>query len=199
MPARTPLELTELRDGIRTYKPNELVRRKLQTIIGETPRVLPRDVYDTGWIATVHPELISREDAQKLKDWMQQTVERGKVDRIKSDLRDDEVTRRVDANTVWEKVEEAISRLDSGPERDNEGGRGRDEASSGPSATTETNPRSATLEAMRPHSQEPLTRAKGQDANKNANRNRTRDDQAREIAKAFKASTISKRQQRNRT
>ena len=60
MPARTPLDKTELRDGIRSYKANELVKRKLQTIIGDSPRVLPRDVYDTGWIATVHPDLITK-------------------------------------------------------------------------------------------------------------------------------------------
>ena len=198
MPARIPLEETELRDGVRRYKPKELVARKLQTIIGVSPRVLPRDVYDTGWIATMHPELITRTDAQKLKDWLQGTIERGAVDDIKAKLKKDAVTRRVDADTVWNKVEEGISKLDSGPERDNERGTGRNEPTQHLSRAGATNTRNATREAMRPHSHEPLTADKGPDAKKSDDRDRTRDEQARNLAKAFKASTTPERRGRGR-
>ena len=77
MPAETPLEKTVIRDGMRIYETRELVRRKLQTITGESPRVLPRDVYDAGWLATRHPELIHHDDRRKLKQWLEETIKNG--------------------------------------------------------------------------------------------------------------------------
>ena len=45
------------------YDDRELAARKLNTVIGESPRQKPRDVYDTGWLVHERPDLISKDDA----------------------------------------------------------------------------------------------------------------------------------------
>ncbi len=118
MPGKTPLEKTVTHGGIRIYETRELVRRKLQTITGESPRVLPRDVYDAGWIANTHPELIEHDDKKKLKQWLEETVENGLVETRKNDLRNDNVTGRIDADDIWTAVSEGISRLETARKHD---------------------------------------------------------------------------------
>lgn len=119
MPAKTPLEKTVMHEGMRIYETRELVRRKLQTITGESPRVLPRDVYDAGWLATTHPELIHQDDRKKLKQWLEDTINNGLVETRKNDLSDDNVTGRINADRIWNAVNRGISRLKTtrGPDR----------------------------------------------------------------------------------
>ena len=52
VPTRIPLEKCTRYDGIVVYKPAELVHRKLETMVGPNARYKPRDIYDTGWVAT---------------------------------------------------------------------------------------------------------------------------------------------------
>lgn len=113
MPAETPLEKTVMRGGMRIYETRELVRRKLQTITGESPRVLPRDVYDAGWLATTHPELIRHDDRRKLKQWLKETIKNGLVETRKNDLTNDVVTGRISADRIWNAVNRGISRLET--------------------------------------------------------------------------------------
>ena len=113
MPAETPLDETVMRGGMRIYETRELVRRKLQTITGASPRVLPRDVYDAGWLATTHPELIRHDDRKKLKQWLKETIENGLVETRKNDLTNDVVTGRISADRIWNAVNRGISRLET--------------------------------------------------------------------------------------
>ena len=55
---------------IAMYKPEELVNRKLATLIGREPREKPRDIYDAGWLMTERPELIGDTDRTKLHEWL---------------------------------------------------------------------------------------------------------------------------------
>ena len=48
VPTRIPLENCTRYDGIVIYKPDELVHRKLQTMVGPNARYKPRDIYDAG-------------------------------------------------------------------------------------------------------------------------------------------------------
>lgn len=189
MPAKTPLEKTEVRDGIRMYKREELVRRKLQTIIGDSPRVLPRDVYDAGWLATTHPELIARNDAYKLKEWVQRTIETGEVEDIKADLKEDPVTGRVNADTVWERVQEGISRLEAGPTLDDKRPKERNDEQRDSNDGKYTDGRQAAVEELRHAQHRPLSRDGGTDAKKSEKRTQARDQQAQRIGRALTESS----------
>ena len=85
VPARIPLEKCTRYHGIVTYAPVELVHRELATMVGPNARQMPRDLYDTGWIATIHPELIRNDDATKLKSWLESRTP-GQTEQLKKSL-----------------------------------------------------------------------------------------------------------------
>ena len=110
VPTRIPLEKCTRYDGIVIYKPAELVHRKLETMVGANPRYKPRDIYDTGWIATTHPELIKEDDARKLKNWVGSRTPT-QIQKLKKSLATDRVTGQIDANELWECVVRGIYEL----------------------------------------------------------------------------------------
>ena len=110
VPTRIPLENCTQYDGIVIYKPEELVHRKLQTMIGPNARCKPRDIYDAGWVATTHPELVRDDDARELKNWITSRTSK-QIQDLKTALAEDQVTGQVDTNELWECVAESISRL----------------------------------------------------------------------------------------
>ena len=110
IPKRIPVEECTRYNGIIIYKPAELVHRKLQTMVGRKARCKPRDLYDAGWIATTHPELISEEDARKLKNWITSRTPR-QIQDLKTGLAEDPITRNADTTDLWECVVRGISRL----------------------------------------------------------------------------------------
>ena len=98
------------------YKPEELVHRKLATLIGREPREKPRDIYDAGWLATERPKLIGDTDRTKLHEWLH-NCSPAKVTVLKENLQHDPITGRVDADEVWNKLADGIQRLNAGPQR----------------------------------------------------------------------------------
>ncbi len=110
VPTRIPLENCTRYDGIVIYKPDELVHRKLQTMVGPNARYKPRDIYDAGWVATTHPELVRDDDARKLKNWIASRTPK-QIQDIKTALAEDQITGQVDTNELWECVARGISGL----------------------------------------------------------------------------------------
>ena len=70
IPARIDTSKCNRIHGMNVYKNAELAERKLHTVIGQTARRKPRDLYDAGWLIHERPELISNESTKKLKEWM---------------------------------------------------------------------------------------------------------------------------------
>ena len=110
MPAKVPLDRCERLHGMNIYAGPELVHRKLATMVGERPRRAARDIYDTGWIATEHPELIGPEDAEKLQSWLS-NLGPPETDELKTRLQREEVTGRISTTAVWTALETAIRAL----------------------------------------------------------------------------------------
>ena len=69
-PVVVPIEACTDYKGITTYKPEPLVHKKLETLVGSSPRELPRDIYDAGWLVTHRPELVGTANEEKLKIWI---------------------------------------------------------------------------------------------------------------------------------
>ena len=112
MPKRVDPERCEHVHGIQVYNARELIQRKLQTIIGNSPREKARDIYDAGWIVSNHPELIEKQDCRALKEWAEsRTVD--DLRELKARLLEDKVTKRVDATDVLRKLKAGIDRLDT--------------------------------------------------------------------------------------
>lgn len=110
MPAKVPLDKCERLHGMNIYNDTELVRRKLPTVIGLNPRRKARDIYDAGWLVTTHPALISVEDSTKLKAWIENmSPERQR--RLMNRLDNDRIIGRVNADTIWERLESGIRAL----------------------------------------------------------------------------------------
>ena len=110
MPTRIPLEKCTRYEGIVIYKPAELVHRKLETMVGRKPRHKARDIYDAGWIATTHPELVGEDDARKLKNWMASRTHT-EIQELKTTLARGPVTSQVNTNELWECVVHGIREL----------------------------------------------------------------------------------------
>ena len=165
VPPRIPVEKCTRYGGIVVYQPEELVHRKLQTMVGPSARWKPRDIYDTGWIATTHPDIIRDDDTTKLKDWIASRTP-NQIEALKASLQRDQVTGQVDTNELWECVVRGISAL---------GIRKR-----------------SIVHQARPGEQEPrhgtdkLTLDGGPDSQKAAERDKVRDEQARRIKTAVK-------------
>ncbi len=79
-------------------------------MVGPNARYKPRDIYDAGWVATTHPELVRDDDARKLKNWIASRTPK-QIQDIKTALAEDQVTGQVDTNELWECVARGISRL----------------------------------------------------------------------------------------
>ena len=111
MPKRVPLERCERVRGINMYTPNELVRRKLHTIVGAQPRRLARDIYDAAWIVSERPDLLQQADAARLRAWIENVTPRRR-EQLQNRLQQEEVTARVSARDVWEALEAGIRSLE---------------------------------------------------------------------------------------
>ena len=114
MPNEVPLERCERVRGINIYTPNELVRRKLHTIVGAQPRQLARDIYDAAWIVSERPELLQQADAAKLRAWIENVTPSWR-EQLQDRLQQEEVTARVNAKDVWEALETGIQRREQSP------------------------------------------------------------------------------------
>ena len=79
-------------------------------MVGPNARYKPRDIYDAGWVATTHPELVRDDDARELKNWITSRTSK-QIQDLKTALAEDQVTGQVDTNELWECVAESISRL----------------------------------------------------------------------------------------
>ena len=110
MPERVPLDKCERVDGILIYNDDELIRRKLATVVGDKPRWKARDIYDAGWIVTEHADLIGVQERRALKKWMASTT-RAAVNQIKDRMRRDSVIRRVEADEVWSRLRDGVRLL----------------------------------------------------------------------------------------
>jgi len=85
--------------GINVYNDHELAERKLQTVIGESARQKPRDLYDAGWLVHERPELITSSSAAKLKEWMASLTPDRKA-AMRRRMRGERVIRRCDVE-IW--------------------------------------------------------------------------------------------------
>ena len=110
-PTRIPSEKCRVHEGITVYDGQELVHRKLQTLIGPEPREKARDIYDAGWLVNERPELIRADDRRKLRRWLDSKTPRG-IEQLQNELRRDPITGQVNADTVWTKLEQGIEQLD---------------------------------------------------------------------------------------
>ena len=124
MPPKVPMHKTEQMDGITVYNDAGLVHRKLGTMVGPgRARQKARDIYDTGWLVNERPELINNKDRKLLREWADSlTPDQTAI--LKERLRDDGVTRRVNADTVFSMLKSGIKRLDVEPDRKNTRGDG---------------------------------------------------------------------------
>ena len=116
MPEKVPEEKCEKKYGIQIYKADELARRKLNTIIGEKPRMKPRDIYDAGWLAAERPELINEKDRRELKAWLA-GMNPGEKTAHKIGMEREEIIGRVNIDEVWKQLEAGIQSLNTEPEK----------------------------------------------------------------------------------
>ena len=113
MPKKVPLERCERVRGINIYTTNELVRRKLHTVVGSRSRRLARDIYDTAWIVfeAARP---AAADAAELRAWIKNVTPSGR-EQLQDRLQQEEVTARVSAKDVWNALETGIRRGEQKP------------------------------------------------------------------------------------
>ena len=112
MPAQVPIDRCRRVRGIRVYAPEELVRRKLHTIVGARPRLKARDIYDAAWIVSEHPELVGAEEAAKLREWLDAMTPRTGEER-RERMRTDPLSGRVSTPEVWETLNNGIVGLEA--------------------------------------------------------------------------------------
>ena len=120
MPERVPKDRVRTINGIDSYEIGTLASRKLQTVIGEKPRGLPRDWYDAAWLVQRYPEAVSREDASKLVV-LRNGLDRESVRELRLAFLRDDVMRRSSFDEVMEAVASGASRIVRGVEEESRG------------------------------------------------------------------------------
>ena len=93
-----PRDQTELIQGIRVWKFEELAERKLRTLVGKRPRREARDVYDAAYLTENHPEVIKERTWDKLGEWNQATLKsEQEKKRWKEIFQEDEIMQKASA------------------------------------------------------------------------------------------------------
>ena len=110
MPDNVPLNQCERLGKINIYRADELISRKLQTLIGERPRQKARDIYDAAWIVSREAGLVRGTDAAKLAQWLKRITSE-KRQQLQQRLQQEELTKRVDKSEVWEALESGVRGL----------------------------------------------------------------------------------------
>jgi len=100
-------ENTMIRDGFRTFKLPTLVKAKLETLIGATPRSRARDLYDAAWILENHMDAVVPTDRIALYERVNgEVVENAKE--WEADFLFDDIMSRASFHAVWDSLNESL-------------------------------------------------------------------------------------------
>ena len=109
-----PKPVFEIRFGIPVYSIIELVELKLQTLVGERPRMQARDIYDAAWIVKNHPECVAGKTMHDLQIFVS-NLSNDKIIELKRLFENDIIMGKVEFDGVMLSLMNSLEHLQAKP------------------------------------------------------------------------------------